>query len=387
MMRKNSSYFFEDNFEIIKCEFQLIFEKSRIKKIKTSDNEPYFTIYITNICIIRPNIHKEDCNEGKAILNGNGLTVVNHFYSFFTNFNDKNKFEISRMNTMRDYYKFSDLKYRPELDFVSNEKRGSEKFTIIKIPTITFQYKDSTYENCKEHIDIICKFISFCYGIRVEYKKLIYRTDESIYIYLNNEKRENRYITKLSTIFHSLEKNYSIEKILKTNWHISYLQKKVKLNKAIDNLLHSREIESSAKYLLLFNIIEIFNTNQSIERFQSNNLKDINMKKAQILIEGTLSDNEDLDLFRKKWDGIINKIFIKPLVSPLEETLKLNNINPEEFGLSFKELKSVRDKLTHGSTNSLNEEKLKDYIIAMRKICICLILSQLGFGNEITIKN
>ena len=284
---------------------------------------------------------------------------------------------------MKDYYTFLDLKYRPELDFIGGDKRGSKKFTIIKKPTISFTYENSTYENSKEYIEIICKFLSFFYGIRIEYNKLIYRTTDSIYIYYNNEKKENKYISKLSLINRFLEKNYSIEKILKTKWHTKYLLKKAKFNKAIDNLLHSSEVESSAKYLLLFNIIEIFNNTQNIEKFELNDLKEKNINEAKDLIEKILKNSNDLDLFSEKWNGLINKVFIKPLKSPLEETLKSNNIFVEEFGFSFKELKTVRDKLTHGSTNSINEENLKSYISALRKICICLLLSQLGFEDEI----
>lgn len=385
MTDANPLGFFEENFEIINSEFQLKFDKSRIYSINSISHKikPYFTIYLTSICIIKPNIHHENTNLGKVLLNKNGLTVVNSFYSFFSNFNDKNKFEISKMNTMKDHYDFLDLKYKPELDFIGNDKRGSKKFTVLKRPTISFEYKNSTYEDCINNIEIICKFLSFYFGVRVEFNKLVYRTQESIFIYYNNEKDRNKYVSKLSVINRFLEKNYSVEKILKTEWHLEYLKKKTKFDRAIDNLLHSREVENSSKYLLLFNIIEIFNINQNIEKFEVNSLKDVNLRKAQELFEKTLTNSEDIKLFRKKWEGIINKVYIKPLKSPLEETLKSNNINTEDFGYTFNELKSVRDKLTHGSTNSINEEKLKNYITVMRKICICLILFQLGFGDEI----
>ncbi|MFY8096175.1 MAG: hypothetical protein ACOVMH_00005, partial [Flavobacterium sp.] len=317
------------------------------------------------------------------VLNNNGLKVVNKFYSFFTNLGNKNSFEISRMNGMSDYYLINNLKFRPELDFTNNEKRNSEEFTVKKIPTLQFSFTDTTYENAKSDIEVICQFLSFCYGIRIQYHKMIYRTEESIYIYWNNEKVDDVYISKISTIFSFLNSNYQIEKILKTNWHVNYLSKRTKFDKAIDNFLHSREVESSSKYLLLFNIIELFNQNQIEEKFETNNLKTQNISNALELLEKTLVNEKDLLLFRNKWEGLINKIYTKPLKSPLEETLKSNGIFAENFGFSFSDLKKIRDKITHGSVNSIKEEKLKEYTYAIRKICVSLILSQLGFGDEI----
>ncbi|MNL18269.1 hypothetical protein D3C87_1394090 [compost metagenome] len=90
-----------------------------------------------------------------------------------------------------------------------------------------------------------------------------------------------------------------------------------------------------------------------------------------------------MGLLKDKWDGLINKISIKPLKSPLEETLKLNNVNPLVFGFAFKKLKETRDKLTHGSVNSIKEEDLKLQIYCLRKIAISLILSNLGLKDDL----
>jgi len=88
-------------------------------------------------------------------------------------------------------------------------------------------------------------------------------------------------------------------------------------------------------------------------------------------------------LIRNKWKWTIEKLITKPMGSPLENTLIQNSINAENFGFKFKELKTVRDKLTHGRTSSIDDEKLKLYTYAMAKISISLILSKLGFKEEL----
>jgi len=153
-----------------------------------------------------------------------------------------------------------------------------------------------SYENCKSHVDSICKFLSLCYGIRIEYNRFIYRTESEIYIYTNPEQIKNKHVSNVSLIFKLLKDNYRIEKILMTDWHSKFIANKSKFDKSIDNYSHSREVESSSRYLLLFNIIEIFSGKQEIEKFNFNEL----------------------------------------------ETLKNNNINSIEFGYSFNKLKEIR---------------------------------------------
>lgn len=138
-----------------------------------------------------------------------------------------------------------------------------------------------------------------------------------------------------------------------------------------------------AENQLLFNIIEIFNIKQQIEKFIFKESKEDNFKKAFELISSSLEQKEDIELLKDKWNGLINKIEIKPLKSPLEETLKLNGINPLDFGYSFNKLKKTRDKLTHGSVNSISEKDLKSQIFCLRKIALRLILANLGLKSDL----
>lgn len=142
-------------------------------------------------------------------------------------------------------------------------------------------------------------------------------------------------------------------------------------------------MDLTASFLLLFNIIEIFNIKQQLEKFEFNDLKEEQLNKAFELISQTLKNKEEKNLLKDKWNGLINKIEVKPLKSPLEETLKLNNIEPTDFGYTFSKLKKTRDKLTHGSVSSIKEKELKSQIFCLRKIAIRLILANLGLKNDL----
>ncbi|MBE7671702.1 hypothetical protein F7649_11335, partial [Tenacibaculum piscium] len=386
MMSKGSHGLFEDNFEITETKIGLFLDKSRVYKIQSFQNDnqnTYFTIYVSRIALIFPNKHKESVNEGKAFLNKNGLKVVNIFYSFFSNLKDKNEFSISRMNGMENFYNANEVSFRPELDFTYNEKRGSEEFTVKKVPTINYKFTNLKFEQTKKSLEIICSFLSFCFGIRIIFEKLTYRTEENIFIYRDTSPNNKTFVSDFSVVFDHLEKNYNIEKILTTDWHANYLTKDKQFEKAINNYLHSREVDLTASFLLLFNIIEIFNIKQEIEKFEFTENKEDNFNKAFELISESLLRKEDIDLLKDKWKGLINKVEIKPLKSPLEQTLSSNNINPLDFGYSFGRLKKTRDKLTHGSVTSIKEKDLKSQIFCLRIITLRLILANLGLKDDL----
>lgn len=383
---ENALGLFEENFEVIDTEISIMFDQSRIFKVSSFQNDgknQYFTIYVSKICLIRKNTHNEFVNEGVAYLNNNGLSVTNLFYSFFTNLKNKNTFSISRMNGMHDFYKIDDIKFRPELEFKNNEKRGSKKLTIKKIPTLKFNFENIEFEEIKNRIQLICNFLSFCFSVRIIVEKIVFRTGEEIFIFRDTEPNNKTYISELTNNFRFLKENHNIDKILKTDWFSNYKINEKSITKAIDNFLHAREVSLGASFLLLFNIIEIFNINKNQEKFKFNISKDEMTKDIVYHFKQYLLDKSDEIEFEKKLEGVFNKIEYKPFTSPLEKTLKTNNIDPIKFGFTLNNLKRTRDSITHGSISSIKEEDLKLQIYCLRKIVICLILSKFGLKDDL----
>jgi hypothetical protein len=376
---------FEDNFEVTETDISMLFDSSRIYRMtsfQTDFENTFFIIYVSKIALIFPNKHRDSVSEGKAFLNKNGLSLVNSFYSFFTNLTDKNKFTISRMNGMQEFYKYKQILFKPELEFSNNEKRGSEEFTVKKIPTINYQFQDLKFEEVKRSLEIICNFISFCFGVRIFLEKMTYFTKDEVFIYRDNSPNNKTFVSDFSSVFFYLRHKSNLNELLKTDWCSNYLKQEKKIDKAIDNYLHSREVNLSASFLLLFNIIEIFNVQKKSEKFTFNDSKEKIFSEAFELLATSLQDNNDIALFKSKWNGVINKIEMKPLKSPLEETLIRNGISPENCEFQFVKLKNTRDKLTHGSVSSIKEEDLKLQVICLRKIASLLILANLGFMSD-----
>lgn len=377
---------FEENFEIIDSSVSLILDKSRIYKVlsfQTNAKYQFFTIWLTAICIIKDNTYKENINLGVAFLNKNGLQVVNEFYSFFTNSSNKNIFSISRMRGMESFFTIDNVSFRPELEYTNNEHRGSEEFTVKKKGTINFKFENIAYDEIKHRIQIICNVLSFFYSVRVTMDKLVFRTDSKIYVFRNTEPNNQTYVSDMETVSIFLNKYGQIQKFLKSKWFLNYNQNEKKISKAIDNLLHAREVNPASAFLLLFNIVEIFNINQKQEKFSFNTDKEAIAESMFQTLKPYLTLEKDLAEFEKKVKGVIDKLEFKPFKSPLEETLKLNNIDPQIFGFSFSILKKTRDSITHGRLNSIKEDDLQSQVYCLRKTAICLVLSNLGFTNDL----
>jgi hypothetical protein len=187
----------------------------------------------------------------------------------------------------------------------------------------------------------------------------------------------------METVSVFLKKNRQIEKFLKKKWYLKYSQNEKKISKAIDNILHSREVDSSSAFLLLFNIIEIFNISQKQEKFAFTVDKKSISDHLNTTLKNYLVHKKDQKEFEKKIRGITDKLEFKPFKSPLDETLRINNIDPEIFGYVFGKLKKTRDSITHGSLRSIKPDELQLQVYCMRKIAICLVLSQLGFKNDL----
>lgn len=382
----NSLGLFEENFEVADTEVSIIFDKSKIYKVVSFQDDgknKYFTIYLCNICLIKDNVHKEFVNEGIAFLNRNGLEIVNLFYSFFNNFENKDQFSIKRMNGRSDYYSIENITFRPELEYTNDDRRRSEKFTVTKKGTINFTFENIGYEEIKKRMQIICNFFSFFYGVRVTIEKLTFRTQTEMYFFRNTEPNNQTYVSDLVTISDLLVNSKRIEEILKTNWYNHYIKKEKQITKAIDNLLHAREVNPGAAFLLLFNIIEIFNISQKQEKFSFTSEKKIIAENLFDTLKNYLKEKNDEEEFAKKIIGTVDKLEFKPFKSPLEETLKINNIDPTTFGFTFTKLKKTRDSITHGSLNSIKEDGLQSQVYCLRKIAICLVLSNLGFTNDL----
>lgn len=389
MISKNSLGLFNDNFNIIETESNLLFDNSRIYQItsfKEQDGKLFLTIYINEVCLINELHETELKNIGVGYLNNNGFDIVSDFYSFFSNRPDnQDVYENSRMQGMEDFYKIDKMSFRPELEYNDNDKRNKKEFTIKKIPTIYFKHDNLNLNEIQKRLTIICSFISFCYGIRVYSKRFVFSTTKERYTLRNNEPKYKTYVSRTLTVFDYLNTFYNLDKVLKTDWYTHFSKDEERITKAINSYLHSREVNQGSAFLLLYHILELFKEKATNEKFEIKNKKDRNeiFDKAFDEVKKILVNKSDEEEFKKKWDSLTGSILFRPSKEVFQETFKANTIKVDKFkDFSFDKIRKTRNDLTHGSY-SKNEKELEEQVYYLRRIAGLLILSNLGFKEKL----
>lgn len=359
-----------------------------VKSVQVENNNEFFTISLDQILIHKKYNFKDDIGIARVFLNKDGFDLVKNFYSIFTMNAKKGNFGISRMNGMSSYYKIGKLKFRPEFEYKYSDSREKTIFTVEKIPILKFIFPESIGEEILiKKINIVCNLTSFYLGNIIDY--------HSIYAFKSNVNLSLTKIIKESSGLKVDSINYflnvkGIDSFLNSNWSDNYLLEQKKINKAIENYLHSRFVNLNSKFLLLYNIIEVLmsgksNSNEKFELIVDDQKKEKIYENVLKELKETISENDYSD-FENKWDILKNKIAFKPMKSPLVEFLKENNIENKDLQIGIDKIKEIRDKITHGSINSLKMNVIKEANQDLYGIAIKLILNQLGLKKFWEIK-
>lgn len=359
---------------------------SRIKSIKSKEYEndkEYFTIYLDKILVYKKLNFNENIGTAKVFLNEDGFDLVKNFYSFFTMNAREGNFGITRMNGMNSFYKIGEIKFRPEFEYNYSDSKNNKDFKIEKIPIIKFIFPE-TIEDKKliEQINIVCNINSFYQGNLIDYYRITAFKSNSILSITKIIKESSGLKVNSINFFLNIK---GIDNFLKTNWSKNYLVNSKKIDKAIENYIHSRFVDINSRFLMLYNIIEILmanksNSNDKFELIVNDLEKDKIYKRALTELKKTIAKKDYID-FENKWNILQNKIAFKPMKSPLVEFLKENNIENKDLKIDIDKIKEIRDKITHGSVKSLKSSIIEDANYDLYRISIKLILNQLGLNT------
>ncbi len=89
-------------------------------------------------------------------------------------------------------------------------------------------------------------------------------------------------------------------------------------------------------------------------------------------------DVSEREQFKNKWTSFSGKLVYKPMTSPLVKFLESQNLNISEFPISVRELKELRDNITHGSIEKIDREQLRKANQFLYRINGILIFNLIG---------
>ena len=85
--------------------------------------------------------------------------------------------------------------------------------------------------------------------------------------------------------------------------------------------------------------------------------------------------------FKKRWQNVQSLLQNKPMKIQLISFLENQNLDPKTFPVSIKDLKELRDNITHGSIDKVNIETLRKSNILLYRISGILILNLMGIKD------
>lgn len=349
------------------------------KKITSTQNEngkSYFTIFLDEIIIEKKqkNSTKEFAN---VYLNDDGFDLVKEMYSLFWKHQSKDIFDIKRMSNFEIFYFINKIKYRPEFKFSYQSSRNEKNFTIEKVPIIKFYtLKNTSIDDLIRYSNICCNFYSFYLGNHIDYMRINFLKKDTIISYIKSSIKNSN--LKINSIQNILKK--PIEDFFNSNWEENYIKNEIKLNKAIKAHINSFYVDYEAKFLLLFNILEILKSEiTEVIEFDFKNKKNIN----SILKESLLKIKQELDTefhvdFEKKWHGLMSNINKKPMKKIINEYLKINNIDGE---IDIEKLYYLRNNIIHGSISNVDIKEIENINSVLYNVTEKLILNILGLKH------
>lgn len=326
--------------------------------------------------------NKDYLNTGSFHFHDTGFKVVQPFYGILSP-NDENNFGFSRMNGCEEYYTLEKSKFRPEFMFNSKDSKSKNVAQITKIPLITFKYSENISEKEAFHYGEAIKLIaSFYFHTPIEYKRIYINLKEYSLVIINTVQQ---FYPKQLEGLHDFDIFWNFPKFLKANWQENILKNYNLLYKAIELFNQSSLVSDNSKFLIRYNIIEIFNKLPKIkDTYTTKGTKQEKKLAYQNALENilsTLEDNEH-ESFKIKWQATLpNLLKYKPMKGQLEIFLESQNIDISKSPITIKKLTELRNNITHGSLNKIDDNDLRKANILLYRISGILILSHLGINK------
>lgn len=324
-------------------------------------------------------------NTAEFYLDDKGFRVVEPFYSFLSPkkwFVNDGNFNIGRMNDSTKFYKLGISKFRPEFNLVSKDNRKNRVATITKKPKIQFKYSNGiTEEIAILYGNVVLMLASFYHHIKIDYVlSRIHLPENTITI----KKLEQKNFVDRGGNLWGFEIYWDFNKFLQSSWQEDTLKNYNLLSKAIKLFNQSHIVDDYSTFLIRYNIIEICDKQKS-DNVKFTHIMDKKQTKAKqdealkILLETIKADEHDD--FKKRWQDVQANLQNKPMKNQLVSFLESQNLDIETFPIKIKDLKELRNKITHGSINEVDTEQLRQVNILLYRISGILILNLMGIKD------
>ena len=334
-------------------------------------NKQYFTIKPNGIRLTYEASEKAD---SEVYLNETAFGLIELNYRYTPNFPWKNEeFKFGPINNIKEAIKFNNINFIPEHDFSVSNKSSDNTVNVEKRPRLRITHEGATESEIKVHVNMLCDLYSFYTNKKIDWKRSRIYAEGKLYVEIrdtvDNKTVHGLFIWDFIQNPLNLIRNVNAHDLIQNGQLASML---------IERFNYGLKTSDETKFMILYSILEqlrnYYIMTGQIESDKAGNPPNLSKVKEEYefiygkdktdkLIKEALSQIKDIvhdshkTLFESEIKYKVSGIKLMTMESQFDGYFKFAGVDPKDFDLDFKELKSLRDNIFHG-----RPIKDKDYL-------------------------
>lgn len=325
----------------------------------------YFTMNLTGI----KKIYKsEEANASKFYVNQKAFELIelNYQYNLRLPWTEED-FKWHPINNVKEFITFNKIEFKPSHDFYIENKNTEDSVLIKKEPHFLIKHCSLSENEIQSHVRLICALFSFYSEEKITYSLARIYTEKRLFIdlrHVENEVPKNSHGIFIWEFFQNPLN-------LITNVNVPFLLKNLEfVEKIIERYIFALKTDGESKFMILYNVLEQVRNDYIVKGYIELD-KDGNPSHPKKVIEeykfihGTkktdksikeilekvleIVDESDKNLFKEEIQYKLKPIKLISMINQFDSLFKFLNLNPIDYELDFKEIKSLRDLIFHGS--------------------------------------
>ncbi len=341
---------------------------SHYKSMKSAeyfnDQYSYLTIGLYGIRLVYKNREAED---SKFYLNKTSFNLIELGYQYNNKiYQDFEEYTWAPRLRFSEAVPFNDIKFFPEFRFYTLEGNNGEEVRIKKEPRIRVESSNLSEIEIRNHVRALCNLYSFYTQKSIECRVSQIYTNGHFYYEVSRVSEEvmkfphGMFLWKFFQNPMNLIRNVDSGNILMRQEFVSSI---------IKRFLYALQSQGETQFMLLFNILEQLRNQYilegKIEKEKAGSPPNIRkvkeefsfiygsdrvrkeLKKILNQVTDLLQDSEK-EMFDEEMHHKISMIKLMGLANQYESLFQFLKISPNEYGLDFSKVKSLRDSIFHG---------------------------------------
>jgi hypothetical protein len=327
-------------------------------------NKQYFTIKPTGIRLV---YEAAEQAESEIYLNQTAFKLIELSYRYQPNFPWRNEeFRFEPINNIKEFIRFNDINFIPEHNFFVSNKSSDKQVSIEKEPRLRISHSGATEAQVKGHVNLLCALYSFYTNKKIDWKYSKIYAEGKLFVEIKDTTQEDVQIIHGIFIWDFIQNPLNLICNVKTK---DLIDNSDFVSRLIERYNYALKTNDETKFMILYSILEQLRNHYiltgQIEKEKAGDppkLKKVKEEykftvkpdKTDDFIKDTLKriidivDDSDKVLFEQEIQFKIPVIRLMTMVNQFDSYFKFANVDPEDFGLDFKELKSIRDDIFHG---------------------------------------